>query len=87
MAEFPLICCFQGDYGYKVLIVDDGDSIDEVAEKAASKLVGVVVPRPPAGSHLRVRIQGSNDYLPRNASVLAAGLSRMDPIQILPVTP
>lgn len=87
MADFPLICCFEGDYGYKVLIVDDGDSIDEVVKKAASKLVGVVVPHPPAGSHFRVRIQGSTDYLPRNASVLAAGLSRMDPIQILSVAP
>src|SRR5260370_19209634 len=86
MADLPLICCFQGDYGYKVLIVDDGDSIDEVANKAASKLVGVVVPHPPAGLHFRVRIQGSNDYLPRNTSVLAAGLSIVDPIQILPGT-
>ena len=87
MADFPLVCCFQGDYGYKVLIVDDGDTIDAIAQKAASKLVGIVVPHPPAGSQLRVRVQGSNDYLPRTATVLTAGLTRMDPIEILPVMP
>jgi hypothetical protein len=87
MADFPLVCCFEGDYGYKVLVVDDGDTIDTVAQKAASKLVGVVVPRPPVGSQLRVRVQGSDHYLPRSATVRAAGLTRMDPIEILPVMP
>ena len=87
MSDFPLVCCFQGDYGYKVLIVDDGDTIDAVAQKAASKLVGVVVPPPPAGSHLRIRVQGTDHYLPRSATVLAAGLTQMDPIEILSVMP
>ena len=87
MASFPLVCCFEGDYGYKVLLVDDGDTIDAVAQKAADQLVGVVVPRPPAGTQLRVRLQGADKFLPPTATVLAAGLKQMDPIQILPVLP
>ena len=87
MAEFALCCCIQGDYGYKLLIVDDGNSIDEVAKKAASKLVGVVVPHPPAGSYFRVRIQGAADYLPGEISVGASGLAKMDPIEVLAVLP
>jgi len=87
MAEFPLTCCIEGDYGFKLLIVDESDSIDEVAAKAASKLVGVTVPVPPPGSHFRVRISGSADYLPRTVSVRESGLVRMDPIEILSVLP
>jgi len=83
MADFPLACCIEGDYGFKLLIVDDADSIDEVAAKAASKLVGVTVPPPPPGSHFRIRIPGSAEYLPRTVSVRESGLVRMDPIEIL----
>jgi hypothetical protein len=87
MADFPLACCIEGDYGFKLLIVDDADSIDEVAAKAASKLVGVTVPVPVPGSHFRVRIPGSAEYLPRTVSVRESGLVRMDPIEILSVPP
>jgi hypothetical protein len=87
MADFPLACCIEGDYGFKLLIVDDADSIDDVAAKAASKLVGVTVPVPPPGSHFRIRIPGSADYLPRKVSVRESGLVRMDPIEILSVSP
>ena len=87
MADFPLTCCIEGDYGFKVLIVDDSDSIDQVAAKAASKLVGVTVPIPPFGSHFRIRLCGSAEFLPRTTSVRECGLMRMDPIEILAVLP
>jgi len=87
MADFALTCCIEGDYGFKLLIVDDADSIDEVAAKAAGKLVGVTVPTPPPGSHFRIRIPGSAEYLPRTVSVRESGLVRMDPIEILSVSP
>ena len=87
MANFPLTCCIYGDYGFKVLIVDEADSIDEVAAKAVSKLVGVTVPVPPPGSHFRIRIAGTTEYLPRTVSVRESGLVHMDPIEIWPVSP
>lgn len=87
MTMFPLVCCFEGDYGYKVLVIDDGDTIDQIAKAAADKLVGVVVPEPPKGSVLKVRLQGAGEFLPGSVTVAASGLVHMDPIEILPVMP
>ena len=28
MAEFPIACNLQGDYGFKVIVVDEDDTID-----------------------------------------------------------
>ena len=37
MADFPLAINLQGDYGYKVVIVDDSNTIEEVISRPLIK--------------------------------------------------
>lgn len=82
MADFPLAVNVQGDYGYKVVMVDDGDTISEVIEKATEQIVGVLVKPFPEGAVLRARIHGSDEPLPEFTTVKQAELVQMEALQV-----
>ena len=82
MAAFALCCGFEGDYGYKVLLVDDGFTIAQVAQEAARQLAGVVVRPLEPGERLSVRVQGSPTPLAPELTIQAAGLIEMETIEI-----
>ena len=82
MASFPLVCNFQGDYGMKLLMVDSEDTMDAVADKAKSALVGVVVKAPKHGAVLRVSRHGEREFLARNLRVSEARFVQMEAVDI-----
>ncbi|MFT5548585.1 MAG: hypothetical protein ACI9CO_000500 [Candidatus Azotimanducaceae bacterium] len=82
MADFPLACNVQGDYGYKVIVVDDNDTISQVIKKAAAGVVGFFIPPFPDGTVLQARIHGSDEFLSDNISVKEANLLKMEAIDI-----
>lgn len=82
MADFPLTCNVQGDYGYKVVVVDDEDTIAEVIRKAAGEVVGVLVPPFPKNVVLRARIHGADQPLSEAVTVRDADLAQMEAIDI-----
>ncbi len=80
---FPLVINFQGDYGMKLLIVDAGATIDEVAKLASNQLVGVVIKPLPEGARLRVRRHSDQVFLDGDVKIEAAGLVRMEALDIV----
>ena len=80
---FPLVINFQGDYGMKLLIVDTGSTIDQVAQQAKDKLVGVVIKPLPEGSRLRVRRHADQLFLDGSLKIENAGLVRMEALDIV----
>ncbi|MEQ8967862.1 MAG: toluene-4-monooxygenase system B family protein [Azospirillaceae bacterium] len=82
MADFPLACNVQGDYGYKVIVVDDGDTIATVVEKATAPIVGVLVAPFPPGTRLAARVKGAGAPLPVDTRVAASGLIPMEALEI-----
>lgn len=82
MAEFPFACNIQGDYGYKVIVVDDDDTIETVISKAAGSIVGVLVPQFPSGTILKARVKGAKAPLPATITVKEAGLPKMEALEI-----
>ncbi len=84
MADFPLACYLHGDYGYKVLVVDDGDPMTTVVEKALDQVASVLVAPFPDGTRLKVKVQGADAPLADDATVSGAGLAEMEAIEIYP---
>lgn len=82
MADFPLTCNVQGDYGYKVVVVDDEDTIAEVIRKAAGEVVGVLVPPFSKNVVLSARIHGADQPLSEAVTVKDADLAQMEAIDI-----
>lgn len=82
MANFPLACNYQGDYGMKLLVVDTDDTMDDVVEKAKKALVGVVVKAPKPGDVLRVSRHGDREYLPRDLKVADANFVQLEAVDI-----
>jgi hypothetical protein len=82
MAEFPLAINVQGDYGYKVIVVDDGDTIEQVIKTATDQIVGVLVPNFPAGTVLRARLHGNDKPIDNKIIVKDAKLMQMEAIQV-----
>ncbi len=82
MADIPLAFNFQGDYGYKVIIVDDGDDIATVVKKASAQMIGVLIKPPPEGAVFSLRIQGADAPLPDDITVRDAGLVEMEAVEI-----
>ncbi len=82
MADFPLACNIQGDYGFKVIVVDDGDTIEEVIHKATDQIVGVLVKPFPPGTVLEARIHGDDNPLSKTTTVKEANLVHMEAIDI-----
>lgn len=83
MADFPLACNIQGDYGYKVVVVDDGDTISEVVRKATDQIVGVLVAPFPQGTKLRARVHEPERLLADDVVVKDAELVQMEAIDIV----
>ncbi len=83
MGQIPLIFNFQYDYGVKLVFVEMSDTMDVVAKKSAFHSAGKLVKAPPEDAVLRVRIQGTKEFLPRDATVKDVGLKKMECIQIL----
>jgi toluene monooxygenase system protein B len=82
MALFPLTSNFEGDFVLQLLPVDTDNTMDEVTAAAAHHSVGRrVKPRP--GHILRVRKQGSAEFLPRTMKVGEAGFMPTECIDII----
>lgn len=82
MTELPLAVNLQGDYGFKVVVVDEEDTIAEVIQKAADQIAGVLVPPFPSGTVLKARIHGAEDPLSDDVSVKQAKLKQMEALVI-----
>ena len=84
MADFPLAVNLRGDYGFKVVVVDDGDTISEVITKAVDQIVGVLVSPFPPDTVLKAKVHGSQDALDADTTVQQAKLAVMEAIDIYP---
>ncbi|MZR29636.1 toluene-4-monooxygenase system B family protein [Sneathiella litorea] len=82
MDNFPLACCVQGDYGYKIIMVSETDTIAEVVKKALAGVVGYLVAPFPENTIFHARIHGSDDLLPNDVTVKDANLLKMEAIDI-----
>lgn len=82
MAAFPLVVNFVGDYGCKVLLVEDDLTIADVAREAARQLAGVVVAPLAPGETLSVKLPGSDVPLPDDVKLADAGLVHLETIEI-----
>ncbi len=82
MAEIPLAINIQGDYGFKVVVVDDNDSIATVIKKATDQVIGVLVESFPRGTVLRAKIHGKSEALPEAHTVTQLNLAQMEALDI-----
>ena len=82
MAAFPLVVNFVGDYGFKVVLVDDALTIGEVATEAARQLAGVVVAPLAPGERLSVKLPGEDVPLPDAVKLSEAGLIHLETVEI-----
>jgi toluene monooxygenase system protein B len=81
MPQIPLCTSFEGDFIVKLVLVEEGDTMDEVAAKTAAHTVGRTVRGRPR-SVLRVRLQGADWALEREATVQGVGLGPMECIEV-----
>ena len=82
MAQFPLAVNVQGDYGYKVIVVEDENTIEEVIQVAVDQIVGVLVAPFPEGNTLRAKVHGAQQPLENNLTVADAKFIQMEALQI-----
>ena len=82
MADFPLAINLQGDYGYKVVVVDDGVSIEEVINTSVEQIVSVLVAPFPEGTVLRARVHGADKPLDNKLKVSEADFIQMEALEI-----
>ena len=81
MAALPIVSNFESDFVLQLVEVDDGDSMDTVAQKCAHHSVGRRV-RPRPGTVLRVRLQDADAPFPREQTVMGAGIAPMDTVEV-----
>jgi hypothetical protein len=82
MADFPLAINLQGDYGYKVIVVDGANTIAEVINTSVEQIVSVLVAPFPEGTVLRARVHGADDPLDNSLRVADANFIQMEALQI-----
>ncbi len=82
MAEIPIACNLQGDYGYKVIVVNEDDTIAEVIRKTTDQLVGVLVAPFPPETVLRAKIHGTDEPLADDTTVKGANIAQMAAVVI-----
>ena len=82
MADFPLAINLQGDYGYKVVVVDDGVAIEEVINASVEQIVSVLVAPFPEGTVLRARVHGTDEPLDNKLKVSEANFIQMEALEI-----
>lgn len=81
MAVVPLAANFEGDFVLKLVPVDSGDTMDEVAAAAAANSIGIHVADQP-GRVLRVRKQGADAPYDRDSTVAEVGLEPTECVEI-----
>lgn len=82
MAVFPLAVNVQGDYGYKVIVADDENTIAEVINLAVEQIVSVLVAPFPEGTVLRARVHGSDQPLDNELKIKDANFIKMEALQV-----
>ena len=82
MADFPLAINLQGDYGYKVVVVDDEVAIEEVINTSVEQIVSVLVAPFPEGTVLRARVHGADEPLDNKLKVSEANFMQMEALEI-----
>ncbi len=82
MAEFPIACNLQGDYGYKVIVIDDADTVADIIRKTTDQLTGVLVAAFPPDAVLKAKIHGADTPLADDATVKDAAIVQMAAIDI-----
>ncbi len=82
MALFPLTSNFEGDFVLQLVAVDTENTMDEVAAAAAVHSVGRRVRHRP-DCIMRIRRQGSEDFLPRSMKVSESGLKPTETVEII----
>jgi len=82
MAIFPLVCNLQGDYGYKVIIADDGDTVGDVIRMTNEQIGGVLVAPFPEGTVLKARLHDSEEPLAEDLVIKDAGFIQMEALVI-----
>ena len=82
MADFPLAINLQGDYGYKVIVVDDEVTIEEVINTSVEQIVSVLVAPFPEGTVLRARVHGADKPLDNKLKVSEADFIQMEALEI-----
>jgi toluene monooxygenase system protein B len=80
MAALPLATSFDGDFIIKLVVVDDDDTMDEVARKTASHSAGRTVPL--RTGVLRVRLTGASIPFDRQVTPRQMGLGPMESIEV-----
>lgn len=83
MADFPLAINIQGDYGFKVVVVDDDDTIESVIKTATDQIVGILVAPFPPDTQLQARLHGTEEALPSTTTVKQANFIQMEAIEIV----
>ena len=78
MALVPLQTVFSGDFVVQLVAVDDGDTMDIVAQKVAHHVVGRRLP--PRDAPMRVRFRG--EVVPPDMTVARAGIGPMEVIEV-----
>jgi toluene monooxygenase system protein B len=81
MAQLPLATSFDGDFIVKLVVVDDDDTMDEVARKTAGHSAGRTV-RARTGGVLRVRLTGASIPFEREVTPRQMGLGPMESIEV-----
>ena len=82
MADFPLAINLQGDYGYKVVVVDDSRTVEEVINTCVDQIVGVLVAPFPEGTILRARVHGADEPLNNSLKIADANFIQMEALEI-----
>ena len=82
MADFPLAINLQGDYGYKVVVVDDEATIEEVINTSVEQIVSVLVAPFPEGTVLRARVHGADEPLDNKLKISEANFIQMEALEI-----
>jgi len=82
MADFPLAVNIQGDYGYKVIVADDENTIAEVINLAVEQIVSVLVAPFPEGTILRARVHDADQPLDNDLKVKDANFIQMEALQV-----
>jgi len=82
MAELPLACNVQGDYGYKIIMVEENDTISQVVDKALAGVIGYLVAPFPEGTAFQARVHGADKPLSNTVTVKDANLLKMEALDI-----
>ncbi len=82
MADFALAVNFEGDYGFKVCFVDDGDTVAEAIKKIREQIAGVFVKPLPAETLFELRVQGEKLPIAPDLIVKNSGLIFMESVEV-----